>query len=64
MSTARQSRCLLELMCSGLHLTPKAYKIVMEELMNLIASAYPDQLPEKLPLVLPAWNDEDAWSGF
>lgn len=46
---------------SGLHLTPQAYKIVIEELLSLIASAYPDQTPEKLPSVLPAWNDGDAW---
>ncbi|KAH7021793.1 GDSL Lipase/Acylhydrolase family protein [Macrophomina phaseolina] len=45
----------------GLHLTSRAYKIVIEELMSLIASAYPDQVPEKLPLVLPAWNDWEEW---
>ncbi|KAF4314343.1 putative gdsl lipase acylhydrolase family protein [Botryosphaeria dothidea] len=50
-----------ELMYDGLHLTPQAYKIVIEELLSLIASAYPDQTPEKLPSVLPAWNDGDAW---
>ncbi|KAK0654143.1 Isoamyl acetate-hydrolyzing esterase 1-like protein [Lasiodiplodia hormozganensis] len=59
-----RNQLIEDLMYDGLHLTPKAYKIVMEELMSLIASAYPDQLPEKLPLVLPAWNDEDAWSRF
>ncbi|EOD50749.1 putative gdsl lipase acylhydrolase family protein [Neofusicoccum parvum] len=50
-----------ELMYDGLHLTPSAYKIVMEELMSLIASAYPDMVPDRLPFALPAWNDGDGW---
>lgn len=49
---------------TGLHLTPRAYKIMVGELMSLIASAYPDQIPEKLPFVLPSWNDWEAWEKF
>ncbi|OJD35059.1 gdsl lipase acylhydrolase family protein [Diplodia corticola] len=55
---------LEDFMYDGLHLTPQAYKIVVDELMSLIASAYPDQLPDKIPFVLPAWNDEEGWSRF
>jgi hypothetical protein len=29
--------------------------------MNVVAEQWPDQMPEKLPMVLPAWNDEEAW---
>lgn len=48
----------------GLHLSPKAYDIVVEELQSLIACAYPDQVAEKLSPVLPNWNDGDAWKKF
>lgn len=29
--------------------------------MALIANTWPDQLPEQLPMVLPAWSDLEAW---
>jgi hypothetical protein len=31
------------------------------ELTKLIAERWPDQEAEKLPMVLPAWNDAAAW---
>jgi lysophospholipase L1-like esterase len=45
----------------GLHFNPGGYEIFYEELMKVVAEQWPDQMPEKLPMVLPAWNDEEAW---
>ncbi|KAK7538626.1 SGNH hydrolase-type esterase domain-containing protein [Phyllosticta citribraziliensis] len=53
-----------ELMYDGLHLSPRAYEIVVEELQSLIACAYPDQIADELAPVLPNWNDGDAWKKF
>lgn len=47
---------------SGLHLTPDGYRVLFHELMTVVAKTWPDQLPEKLPMVLPGWSDEDAWT--
>lgn len=47
---------------TGLHLTPEGYRVLYHEMMVLIAKTWPDQLPEKLPMILPAWNDLEAWS--
>lgn len=52
---------LAELMIDGLHFKPRAYVILFEEVMKLIERVWPDQSPERLPSVLPAWNDESAW---
>ncbi|KAK2593957.1 isoamyl acetate-hydrolyzing esterase [Conoideocrella luteorostrata] len=46
----------------GLHFTPEAYKIFYEEVMKVIASTWPDQMPEQLPHVIPAWDDGAAWA--
>lgn len=32
--------------------------------MKVIAEKWPDQTPDKLPMVLPAWNDPAAWKAF
>ncbi|EFY88381.1 GDSL Lipase/Acylhydrolase family protein [Metarhizium acridum CQMa 102] len=48
--------------CEGLHFTPEAYKIFFEEVMKVIASTWPDQMPEQLPYVIPAWDDGAAWA--
>ena len=45
----------------GLHLTPDGYRVLYHQLMALISDTWPDQLPEKLPMVLPAWNELEAW---
>lgn len=45
----------------GLHLTPDGYRVLFHEVMATIAKTWPDQLPENLPTVLPAWDDPDAW---
>jgi lysophospholipase L1-like esterase len=46
---------------TGLHLNPAGYEIFFQELMKVIAERWPDQLPDKLPMVLPAWNDAEGW---
>jgi lysophospholipase L1-like esterase len=46
---------------TGLHLNPAGYEIFFQELMKVIAERWPDQLPDKLSMVLPAWNDAEGW---
>jgi hypothetical protein len=45
----------------GLHLTPDGYRVLFHEVMATISKIWPDQLPENLPMVLPAWDNRDAW---
>ena len=52
------------LMFAGLHFNPTAYRIFFEQIMGLIEKKWPDQLPENLPMVLPAWNDSVGWKNF
>ena len=46
----------------GLHFHPAGYEIMYQEVTKLIAELWPDQVAEKLPTVLPLWNDAAAWS--
>jgi hypothetical protein len=32
--------------------------------MKVIASQWPDQMPAKLSMVLPPWNDPEAWQAW
>ncbi|KAF2126188.1 SGNH hydrolase [Dothidotthia symphoricarpi CBS 119687] len=59
-----QNDRLLELMYDGLHFQPAGYDILYREMMQLIAERWPDQMPEKLPSVLPGWSDEVAWKAL
>ena len=52
------------LIATGLHFNPAAYQILYEEMMKVIEKTWPDQMPEKLPMVLPAWSDAAAWEAF
>ncbi|KAI0586984.1 GDSL Lipase Acylhydrolase family protein [Pyrenophora tritici-repentis] len=56
-----QSDALVELMYDGLHFSPAGYEILYQEFIKVISAQWPDQIPEKLAMVLPAWNDEAAW---
>ena len=49
------------LLHDGLHFSQSAYKLLFEELVALIQQKWPDQMPERLPFALPAWDDEEAW---
>jgi hypothetical protein len=42
---------------TGLHLTPAGNRIVYDEIMKVIQANWPDQMPEILPMVFPAWGD-------
>ncbi|KAF2875374.1 SGNH hydrolase-type esterase domain-containing protein [Massariosphaeria phaeospora] len=59
-----QDEALVKMMYDGLHFAPAGYEVMFEELMNVITQKWPDQVPEKLPMVLPAWNDATAWESF
>lgn len=39
----------------GLHLTPAGYRIVYDELMEVIRTNWPGQDPDKLPFIFPPW---------
>lgn len=60
-SSIEQNPVLVELLHDGLHLTGPAYKIIYKQMMELIEAHLPDQMPEKLPFVFPAWDQTDAW---
>jgi hypothetical protein len=32
--------------------------------MKVITKRWPDQSPDNLPLVLPAWNDAEGWKAW
>ncbi|KAH8589539.1 SGNH hydrolase-type esterase domain-containing protein [Bisporella sp. PMI_857] len=57
-----ENGAIRSLIHDGLHFTPKAYIIFYEEMMRTIAAKWPDQLPEELPYVIPAWDDTAAWA--
>ncbi|KAJ5669049.1 Esterase SGNH hydrolase-type subgroup [Penicillium macrosclerotiorum] len=44
------------LFTDGLHLTPEGYRIVFDEVLKVIRANYPDQAPEVLSMVFPAWG--------
>lgn len=54
---------LREFLHDGLHLTRKGYDLLFEELMKVIEGRWPEEMPERLPFVLPRWDDEGAWMG-
>lgn len=56
-----QNETLQSFVHDGLHLTAEGYGVMYEEMMALIARVWPDQTPEKLPFVLPSWEDRRAW---
>jgi heme-degrading monooxygenase HmoA len=33
-------------------------------MMKLIAERWPDQMPDELAMVLPRWNDAEAWKAW
>lgn len=45
----------------GLHFTGAAYELLYGELMGLIAREWPEQMPDRLPMRLPAWDAQAAW---
>ncbi len=41
----------------GLHFLPAAYRLMYEFMMELIRNQWPDQDPENMSHVFPAWNE-------
>ncbi|KAK6442068.1 hypothetical protein LTR95_001687 [Oleoguttula sp. CCFEE 5521] len=56
-----QNAVLQSLLSDGLHFTPRGYKVLYDEVMKTIEQNWSDQMPDRLPFVLPAWDDEAAW---
>lgn len=53
---APKSQILDELLSDGLHFTPTGYKLVFDELVNLILLKLPEHLPDNLPQIFPDWR--------
>jgi len=62
--SAPRSEILQSFLRDGLHLSPEGYKVVHKEFLDLLQRVYPELLPGNLPFVLPAWDDEEAWSSM
>ncbi|KAK5137885.1 hypothetical protein LTR08_006654 [Meristemomyces frigidus] len=45
----------------GLHFTGEGYKILFGELMALIERTWPEEMPARLPMRLPPWDDPRTW---
>ena len=58
---APQSQALQEFLHDGLHFSKSAYELLFHELITLIEQRFSGQAAERLPFVLPAWDDEEAW---
>lgn len=55
------SKLLQEYLRDGLHLSRLGYELLYKELLLLIKEEWPDQMPEELPFVFPAWDDEQVF---
>lgn len=55
---------LIEMLRDGLHLSPSGYKVLHEALLELIRRVWPDQMPDRLPMVLPEWSDVGGWKAY
>ncbi|KAI9808390.1 MAG: hypothetical protein M1827_007487 [Pycnora praestabilis] len=51
-----RSPVLRSLLRDGVHFNGDAYKILYTKMMETIEKEWPDQLPEKLPYLLPRWT--------
>lgn len=45
----------------GLHFSGKGYRVLFDELMSLIQREFPNEMPDKLPMFISAWDDAQAW---
>ena len=53
---APKNSVLDELLSDGLHFTPAGYKVVFDELVNVIVTQLPEYTPDKLPQIFPDWR--------
>ncbi|KAJ4356397.1 uncharacterized protein N0V89_004430 [Didymosphaeria variabile] len=59
-----QNEELVRLMHDGLHFNPAAYQILLEEFLKALREQTPELSPENIPLLLPLWNDAEAWAAW
>ena len=52
---APRSEVLGELLFDGLHFTDDGYALMFDELVKVIEESYPEETPERLPMVFPDW---------
>jgi isoamyl acetate esterase len=52
---------LQAMLYDGLHFSPEGYKVLYGELMALIEREWPEEMPSRLPMKLPAWDEVPAW---
>lgn len=53
---------VLRLTEEGLHFNPAGYQVLLQELLKVIRESVPELAPENVPLLLPLWNDVEAWA--
>ena len=56
-----ENKILQEFLHDGVLFSLSGFKVLYEWLMAVIERTWPDQVPDKLPLVFPAWSDGLAW---
>ncbi|KAK0345686.1 hypothetical protein LTR91_015983 [Friedmanniomyces endolithicus] len=52
---------LQSFLIDGLHFSGEGYRLLYGELMTLIERYWPESMPDRLPLMLPAWDFQPAW---
>ncbi|TKA25632.1 hypothetical protein B0A54_17426 [Friedmanniomyces endolithicus] len=52
---------LQSFLTDGLHLSGEGYRLLYGELMTLIEQNWPESMPDRLPLMLPAWDFQPTW---
>ncbi|KAI9886495.1 MAG: hypothetical protein M1823_001675 [Watsoniomyces obsoletus] len=52
-----KNEALRMLLSDGVHLAPEGYRILYDELQEVIRGNWSDQVPDQLPWVLPAWQE-------
>ncbi|KAK5690157.1 hypothetical protein LTR17_026014 [Elasticomyces elasticus] len=60
---APENSTLQSFLSDGLHFTGEGYRLLFTKLMLLIEREWPELMPGKLPLRLPAWDFQPAWKG-
>lgn len=60
-SEAPVNKTLQSYFIDGLHFSRKGYDLFYDELMTLIATQWPDDTPDRLPMIAPAWDAPGKW---
>lgn len=59
---AAPNSILESFLLDGLHFSGEGYRVLFDEVMAVISNKWPEQMPERLEMVVPAWDDVKAWS--